>query len=252
MAQATPSARVLSALQSADLARAAVLLIRGGIVALPFNGIFAIFGDLEQPHVYERVMAARGRPADKRVTQVCLPEHAHELVDFSKTARPERHVTALWHEVHSLGIILPASSHGVAVQERLQPGDGTSLVLWTEYPPLRRVLEQFRALGGKALFGSLAHRSDQATLTTTRDVWRAFLSDIDAIVADEFSHLPAQRRQAASIVDLTSDQPRLLRIGSVTPAELQTALSLHGFGRLLVGQEHPGELDTRRDQAGAA
>ena len=47
MLQAPPSARVLSALQSADLARAAVILIRGGIVALPFNGIFALFGDLE-------------------------------------------------------------------------------------------------------------------------------------------------------------------------------------------------------------
>jgi L-threonylcarbamoyladenylate synthase len=252
MAQVTPSARVLSALQSADLARAAVILIRGGIVALPFNGIFAIFGDLEQPHAYERITAANGRPADKRLAQVCLPEHAHELVDFSKTARPERHVTALWQEVHSLGIILPASSHGVAVHERLQPGDGTSLMLWTEYAPLRRVLEQFRALGGKALFGSSAHRSAQTTLTTTREVWRAFFTDIDAIVADEFSHLPAQRRQAPSIVDLTADQPRLQRIGSVTPAELQTALSLHGFGRLLVGQAHTGELDAHRLQVGAA
>src|SRR5262245_53522690 len=140
-------ARVLSAVQSADLARAAVILIRGGIVALPFNGTFALFGDVEQPHVYSRIMVAKGRLADQRLAQVCLPEHARELVDFNVTAAPERKIAALWHEVHSLGLILPANRRGgVTVQER-GPTDGTVLVVWTEYHPLRKVLEQFRALG---------------------------------------------------------------------------------------------------------
>jgi L-threonylcarbamoyladenylate synthase len=229
------SARVLSALQSADLARAAVILIRGGIVALPFNGMFALFGDLEQPHVHERIMAAKNRQHDKRLAQVCLPEHANELVDFSQTPRPERDVIALWQEVHSLGMILPANRRDIAARERVQPSDGTTLLVWTEYPPLRRVLEQFRALGGKALLASSANRSGQPTATTTREVWREFFTEIDAIVADEFSHLPAQRRQSTTIVDLTSAQPRLHRPGSVTPVELQTALALHGFGPLQVG-----------------
>ncbi len=229
------SARVLSALQSADLARAAVILIRGGIVALPFNGIFALCGDLEQPHVHGRIMAAKIRPQDQRLAQVCLPEHANELVDFSKTPRPERDVLALWQDVHSLGMILPATGRGIAAQERVQPSDGTTLLVWTEYPPLRRVLEQFRALGGKALFGSSANRSGQPTATTTREVWREFFTEIDAIVADEFSQLPGQRRQSSTIVDLSSAQPRLNRAGSVTHVELQAALALHGFGRLQIG-----------------
>lgn len=235
MLQAPPSARVLSALQSADLARAAVILIRGGIVALPFNGIFALFGDIEQPHVYERLQAIKGRSSDKRLAQVCLPEYARELVDFSRTCRPERDVLALWQEVHSLGLILPANHRGVAIQERWA-SDGTTLLVWTEYPPLRRVLEQFRALGGKALFGTSANKSGEATLSTTREVWRDFFTDLDAIVADEFSDLPKQRRQSASIVDLTSVAPRLHRAGSASTTELNAALALHGFGSLHVGR----------------
>jgi L-threonylcarbamoyladenylate synthase len=243
MLQAPPSARVLSALQSADLARAAVILIRGGIVALPFNGIFVLFGDLEQPHVHERLLATKGRTSDRRLAQVCLPEHAGELVDFSRACRPERDVLALWQEVHSLGLILPANHRGVAIQERLQPTDGTALLVWTEYPPLRRVLEQFRALGGKALFGTSANKSGQPTSTTTREVWRDFFTDLDAIVADEFSDLPKHRRQSSSIVDLTGDRPRLHRAGSVSTTELNAALMLHGFGGLHIGR--PAELGVR-------
>jgi tRNA A37 threonylcarbamoyladenosine synthetase subunit TsaC/SUA5/YrdC len=214
-----------------------VILIRGGIVALPFNGIFALFGDIEQPHVYERLQATKGRASDKRLAQVCLPEYARELVDFSRTCRPERDVLALWQEVHSLGLILPANHHGVAIQERVsEPTDGTTLLVWTEYPPLRRVLEQFRALGGKALFGTSANMAGQATLSTTREVWRDFFTDLDAIVADEFSDVPKQRRQSSSIVDLTSVAPRLHRAGSVSTTELNAALSLHGFGPLHIGR----------------
>src|SRR6185369_8534280 len=117
---------------------------------------------------------------------------------------------------------------GPSIQESA-PGDGTALVQWAEYPPLRKILEQFRALGGKALFGSSANKAGDPATTTTREVWRAFFTEIDAIVADDFAHLTAQRRQSPSIVDLTRDRPRLHRRGSVSPAELQSALALHGF-----------------------
>ena len=222
-------ARVLSAVQSADLARAAVILIRGGIVAVPFNGAFALVGDLEQPHVYGRILAAKDRATDKRLAQVALPEYARELADFDATFAPERKITALWQEVHSLGLILPQRGRG---GPRIQEGaasDGTALLLWTEYPPLRKVLEQFRALGGKALFASSANKAGQPALTTTRELWREFFTQVDAIVADDFAHLPDHRRQPASILDLTRDRPRLHRRGSVSPAELQSALALHGF-----------------------
>jgi L-threonylcarbamoyladenylate synthase len=222
-------ARVLSAAQSADLARAAVILIRGGIVALPFNGVFALVGDLEQPHVYGRIMAAKGRLTDQRLAQVCLPEFARELVDFNATHASERKITALWQDVHSLDLILPSNPRSTIVAQEGGPSDSTVLLMWTEYPPLRKILEHFRALGGKALFGSSANRSAQGPFTTTREVWREFFTQIDAIVGDDFAHLPAVRRQSSTIVDLTADQPRLHRRGSVSPAELQSALALHGF-----------------------
>jgi tRNA A37 threonylcarbamoyladenosine synthetase subunit TsaC/SUA5/YrdC len=186
-------------------------------------------GDLEQPHVYGRIMAAKGRLVDQRLAQVCLPEFARELVDFNATPASERKITALWQEVHRLGLILPSNSHSTIAAQECVPHDGTVLLVWTEYPPLRKVLEHFRALGGKALFGSSANRTGHTAFTTTREVWREFFTQIDAIVADDFAQLPARLRQSSTIVDLTADQPRLHRRGSVSPAELQSALALHGF-----------------------
>jgi len=53
------------------------------------------------------------------------------------------------------------------------------------------------------------------------------------VFGDDFSHLPAGRRQSTSIVDLTGPEPTLRRQGSVSVAELQAALSLHRFGELV-------------------
>jgi tRNA A37 threonylcarbamoyladenosine synthetase subunit TsaC/SUA5/YrdC len=202
-------------------------------VALPFNGIWALFGDLNRPAAYERIMAAKRRPADRRLAQVVLPEDAHYVVDFSRVLRPGHHVVELWQEVHGLGIILPARPHVDAYLARIQPSDGSVLLVWTEYAPLRCALEHFRALGGTALFGTSSNTSGQPTHTTIADVWRDFQNDVDAVVGDDFSHLPHVRRQSTTILDLTGARPVLRRQGSVTPAELQDALSRRGFGELV-------------------
>ena len=153
---AAPSARVLSALQPSDLVTAAEILLDGGVVALPFNGLFALFGDLEQPHVHQRLLDAKNRPADKRIAQVTLPEHAHELADFSRMTHSEEDVLALWQELHGLGIIVPATRRCRALLAEAQEIDSTTLLVWTEFQPMRVVLEHFRALGGLALFGTSA------------------------------------------------------------------------------------------------
>jgi L-threonylcarbamoyladenylate synthase len=226
-------ADTLSVHMPGHLARAAEILRAGGVVGLPFNGIWALFGDLEQPAAYERIMAAKRRPADKRLAQVVLPEDAHQLVDFSRLVRPRQHVVELWQEVHGLGIILPARPHVDAHLARIQPADGTVLLVWTEYAPLRRTLEHFRALGGTALFGTSSNTSGQPTHTTIAEVWRDFHDDVDAVVGDDFSHLPNVRRQSSTIVDLTGARPVLRREGSVTTAELQDVLSRRGFADLV-------------------
>ena len=232
MLRAAPSAQVLSALQPADLVIAAEILADGGVAALPFNGMFALFGDIDQPRVHARIMAAKNRPTDKRLAMVTLPEHAHELVTFTY---PEYKVLALWQDLHGLGIILPSTQRASEAQQEVQHTDGTTLLVWTEYPPLRRILEHFRAFGGQALFGTSANKSGLQTYTTTREVFRDFFTEVDVIVADEFSTLPAQRRQSMTILDLTSQQPHLHRPGSVRVSELHSALKLHGFPALRVG-----------------
>jgi hypothetical protein len=69
-------------------------------------------------------------------------------------------------------------------------------------------------------------------------VWQSFAvrDGLDALVADDFSDLPASRRRSTSIVDLTGRQPQLHRLGSVPPVELQRVLRLNGFPPLHVGR----------------
>ncbi len=227
------AADALSVMTPGDLVRAAEVMRVGGVVALPFNGIWALLGDLEQPAVHERIVAAKRRSPAKRLAQVVLPESAHQLVDFSRLAAPSDAVLGLWRSVHSLGVILPARPEIDAQLGHIQPTDGSVLLVWTEYAPLRTVLEHFRHLGGTALFGTPSNIAGQPTHTSIEHVWNAFFHDVDAIMADDFSHLPASRRQSSSIIDLRGPEPMLCRQGSVSVAELQAALALHGFGELV-------------------
>lgn len=226
------TASVLSVHQERDLIHAAEILVAGGVVALPFNGIWALFGDLQRPDVYDRIMTAKQRPADRRLAQVCLPENVAELVDFSRTSFAESNVHRLWRAVHGLGLILPAQPGVDAYLATVQPADGSVLLVWTEYAPLRRVLTHFRQFGGRALFGTSSNRSGLSTHITLREVWVDFSDQVDAVVADDFSYLPAHRRQSTSIVDLKGPRPTLRRRGSVSEPELQTALVRSGFARL--------------------
>jgi L-threonylcarbamoyladenylate synthase len=227
------AADALSVMTPGDLVRAAEVMRVGGVVALPFNGIWALFGDLEQPGVHERIVAAKRSTSEKRLALVVLPEAAHQLVDFARLPAPSEAVLGLWRSVHSLGVILPARPEIAAHLGRIQPTDGSVLLVWTEYAPLRSVLEHFRHLGGTALYGTPSNTSGQPPHTSIEQVWNTFFHDVDAIVADDFSHLPASRRQSSSIVDLRGSEPTLCRQGSVSVAELQAALSLHGFGELV-------------------
>jgi L-threonylcarbamoyladenylate synthase len=218
-------------------AQAADALAAGEIVVIPFNGIFVLVGDADDPAVPERIAIAKQRPQTKGVALVCPPELLTEHVSLDGPALTRRmlpQVQALYGAVHAVGVILPAARPG-APSHAVQAG--TILNVWTEQrpaSPLRELVLELRLRGGRALAGTSANRSGLPTITDPAEVTAVFAGRVPLILLDTFDAVPPARRHSASIVDLTGPTPSLVREGSVRAAELGAELLRLGLGELAV------------------
>lgn len=227
----------LQASEPSDLRRTAEIIKAGGIVAFPFNGVFGLFGDVDNIAAAEDIIVAKNRPRDKKLILVHLPEEVDQYADLSKIIYKREDIISLWRDVHALGIIFPASTHS---PYHLTVGEGmdrTILSIWTEFSPLRIMLEHFRELGGRGLVGTSANKSGDSTHFQPEGLWADFHEDVEAVVIDHFDHLPEVRRRSTSVIDLTNHRPRLHREGNVPESEIREALIRNNFPELTVGRD---------------
>lgn len=215
-------------------AEAAAVLLAGEIVVIPFNGIFVLVGDADDPAVPAKIASAKQRPQAKGVALVCPPEHLHEhVIGAGEDLAP---VERLYAALHALGVILPAGAGAPphAVQA------ATILNVWTEQrptSPLRELVDDLRRRGGRALAGTSANESGRPTITDASEVAEVFASRVPLILLDDFAALPPERRRSASIVDLTGPRPRLVREGSVPADDLRAELRRLGLGELAIAPD---------------
>jgi tRNA A37 threonylcarbamoyladenosine synthetase subunit TsaC/SUA5/YrdC len=228
--------------EPAARAQAADALAAGEIVAIPFNGIFVLVGDADDPAVPDKIAVAKQRPQTKGVALVCPPEFLAEHASLEGPVSASRtlpQLQALYGAVHAVGMILPAARPG-APPHVVQAG--TILNVWTEQrpaSPLRELVLELRLRGRRALAGTSANLSGRPTITDPAEVTAVFARRTPLILLDTFEAVPSARRHSASIVDLTGPTPRLVREGSVPAAELRAELLRLGLGELTVPSDVP-------------
>ncbi|MGI8551975.1 MAG: Sua5/YciO/YrdC/YwlC family protein [Dehalococcoidia bacterium] len=155
----------------------------GGIVAFPSNGIFGLFGEIDCVEAADRILEAKNRPTDRKLVQVCLPEYARDFANFGRVHFTERSIVAVWREVHALGLILPAATtapYNLVVPATVH--SASVLPIWTEYTPLRTLLEHLRNLGGPALVGTSANKMGEATLWQFTALRADFEACVDPVI----------------------------------------------------------------------
>lgn len=226
-------ARILSSSSSNDLEEVAAIIKNGGIVAFPFNGIYGLFGDIDNLKAAKKILKAKNRPSDKNLIVVFQPEKLPEFIDISQISYKKSKIIKLWKEIHALGIIMPASEK-VPGNLILKTGSmNTVLPIWTEYKPLRQLLKNFQKLGGRALVGTSANKSGQPTHYRVEGLIPEFERDVDAIITDSFDNLHPSRLKSTTVIDLSNGAPRLHRLGNVEEEELSSLLKKHGLPDLI-------------------
>lgn len=193
------------------IARAAAVLRAGGLVAFPTETVYGLGASALDAAAVARVFAAKGRPANNPL-----------IVHVADTADAVR-VAAAWPESAAklaerywpgpLTLVLPKRPE---VPDAVTAGGPTVAVRVPAHPV---ALALIRAAGVPVAAPS-ANRSGYLSPTRAEHVLRG----LDGRVEMVLDAGPVPGGIESTVLDLTSDPPRLLRPGLVTPAQIESVI----------------------------
>ncbi len=184
------------------LARAADFLRAGRLIAYPTETFYGLAADPRNPEAVERVFEAKGRP-ERMALPLILPDEASVLTcvrEFPEAAH--RLAAAFWPG--ALTLVLPASDD---LPPLLLGGGHT---VGVRISPHAVAAGLARAAGGPIVATS-ANLSGQPAPTTAAEVVAALGEAVEMILDGG----PTRGGVASTVLDLTSEPPRLVRSGAV-------------------------------------
>ncbi len=204
--------------------RAGEILKAGGLVAFPTETVYGLGGDALNPASARRIYAAKGRPSDNPlIIHICRWEDIHAIA-ADPWGRAKRLVDAFWPG--PLTLVLPKKA---IVPIETTGGLSTVAVRFPSHPAAQRLIE---AAGGYVAAPS-ANASGRPSPTTARYVAEDMDGRIDMILDGGAVGIGLE----STIVDLTSEEPVILRPGYVTQEMLMEMLGSVGVdGTILDGK----------------
>ena len=204
-----------------DIARAAEILRRGGLVAFPTETVYGLGAAAEDPAALARLYAVKGRPGNHPViVHVGAPSQLAEwAADVPDAAR--RLGDALWP-----GPLTLVVRRGARVPDAVTGGGDT---VGVRVPDQRVALSLLGAFGG-GIAAPSANRFGQVSPTTADDVRVDLGDEVDLVLDDG----PCTVGVESTIVDCTGDDLVILRPGGVTRERIEEVsgqrVRAHGDG----------------------
>ena len=188
------------------------ILRRGGLVAFPTETVYGLGGDALNPDSSRKIYAAKGRPSDNPlIVHICRWEDIHRIADPVPEAA-EKLARAFWPG--PLTMILKKTD---LVPEETTGGLDTVAVRFPSDPVARAFID---AAGGFVAAPS-ANRSGRPSPTLAKYV----LEDMDGKIEMILDGGEVGIGLESTIVDLTGEEPMILRPGFVTKEMLQEVLT---------------------------
>jgi len=194
--------------------RAAEVLRRGGIVALPTETVYGLAADADNDDAVRTLFAAKGRPADHPVIV-----HVSNADAFDEWATDVPDVAQILARTFWPGPLTLVLKRSARARDVLTGGQNTVALRSPAHPWMRAVLHSF----GGALAAPSANRFGRVSPTTAQHV----LDDlgvkprgkVDLILDGGACPVGIE----STIVDVSGDAPTLLRPGAITRNQLQKA-----------------------------
>lgn len=193
------------------IAQAVSVLRAGGLVGFPSETVYGLGGDASQADAVARIFAAKGRPNDHPVIV-----HVAPGADLSRWAREVSPLAQVLIDRFWPGPLTLVMARADGVLDAVTGGQNTVAVRCPSHPVAQALLVAFD--GGMA--GPSANRFGHVSPTTAQHVDGEFGSELTMILDGG----PCQVGIESTIVDVTRDEPVLLRPGHISAEALAQAL----------------------------
>jgi len=197
------------------LQKAAEFILRGGIVAAPSDTVYGLFADATNPDAVKRIFRIKKRPETKPVLVVVRDlEMVKKLAYVDK--RMEKILSMMWP-----GAVTVVLQKKAELPPLLTANKNTIGLRLPDYKILNYLLE----LTGKPLTATSANIFGEEETTDVDVVIELFRKAIlrPDIILDagklKFS-------EPSTVLDLSTPEPKIIRIGPVNPKKLMEILSV--------------------------
>lgn len=191
-----------------DVAIAAEILQRGGLVAFPTETVYGLGADATNAAAIERLFVAKGRPSNNP-----LIVHLACLTDWTRVASELPGAAKQFMEAFAPGPISVVIPKAAGIPNSVTAGLSTVGVRIPAHPLARQLI----SVCGVPLAAPSANRSGRPSCTT----WQSVLEDLDGRIDAILRSAPCAIGVESSVVDCTTPDPVLLRVGGVTLQQLQ-------------------------------
>jgi L-threonylcarbamoyladenylate synthase len=203
--------RILQA-DAAGIAEAASILLAGGLVAFPTETVYGLGADATNPEAIARLYEAKERPAfNPLIAHLSGISAAREVGRFNDTAI----LLAEKFWPGPLTLILPAAEN-CTVCELARAALPTVALRVPAHPVAHSLLKA----AGRPIAAPSANHSGHVSPTTADHVISDLRGRIDAVLDGGSTQLGLE----STIIDCSSEQPALLRPGTISRAAIETVL----------------------------
>jgi len=203
-----------------DIAAAAKALKNGNLVAFPTETVYGLGADATNPAAVAKIYSTKGRPANHPlIVHVSSLEKALEWASYQPEYLSQL-ASAFWPGPMTL--ILKRSA---LAGDFVTGSQDTVGVRIPNHPVALELLSAFEALGGKGVAAPSANRFGKVSPTTAEAVERElgeYLGVDDLILSGGQCEVGIE----STIIDCTSSQPAILRLGAVTAAQVEAVTSI--------------------------
>jgi L-threonylcarbamoyladenylate synthase len=199
-------------------AEAAAIVAAGGIVAIPTDTVYGLATERTDAAAIARLQAIKGRSGDKGIAMLLADaDQAAEIALMTPVAAVLGRT--LWPG--GLTLVVPART-GAGTAEAVLGPEGTIGIRVPDHPCPRSIAERCGPIPA-----SSANRSGELEAPDAAAVADLFGPSIDLYVDGG----PASGGPASTVIDCTTDRPRVLRVGAIDEDRIAIALRAAGVGR---------------------
>ena len=196
------------------VSRAAHLIQKGGVVAIPTDALYTLVADPVNLHAVGRVFHAKGREA-QRSLPLFIPD-LFMAEDLARNLTSRFYLLARHFWPGPLTVIVPASAK---VPLKVTGGTGRLAMRQSKAPVVNMLLEQL----GQPIIATSANISGEPTSRSGIEVFAAMDGAVDLVLDGGTT-----AGEGSTTIDITEPYWRVIKEGSVSEKEIQECLQAAG------------------------